>query len=128
MTMLYKEKTELIINAFYKVYNRLGYGFLERVYHNAFLIELRNIGFNVKSEYPIKVIYEGVEVGDYFADIIVDDCIIIENKAAETLREDHEYQLINYLKATEMEVGLLFNFGRMPSFKRKLFTNDRKDI
>ena len=126
--MLYKEKTELIINAFYKVYNRLGYGFLERVYHNAFLIELRNIGFNVKSEYPIKVIYEGVEVGDYFADIIVDDCIIIENKAAETLREDHEYQLINYLKATEMEVGLLFNFGRKPTFKRKLFTNDRKDF
>jgi GxxExxY protein len=126
--MLYKEKTELIINAFYKVYNRLGYGFLERVYHNAFLIELRNIGFNVKSEYPIKVIYEGVEVGDYFADIIVDDCIIIENKAAETLREDHEYQLINYLKATEMEVGLLFNFGRKPTFKRKLFTNNRKDF
>ena len=124
--MLYKEKTDLIINAFYKVYNRLGYGFLERVYHNAFLIELRVIGFDVKSEYPIRVTYEGVEVGEYYADIIVDNCIIIENKAAEILREEHEYQLINYLKATEMEVGLLFNFGKKPAFKRKFFTNDRK--
>lgn len=124
--MLYKEKTDLIINAFYKVYNRLGYGFLERVYHNAFLIELRVIGFDVKSEYPIRVTYEGVEVGEYYADIIIDNCIIIENKAAEILREEHEYQLINYLKATEMEVGLLFNFGKKPAFKRKFFTNDRK--
>ena len=124
--MLYKEKTDLIINAFYKVYNRLGYGFLERVYQNALIVELRNVGFNVKSEYPIKVTYEGVEVGVYYADIIVDNCIIIENKAAETLREEHEFQLINYLKATKMEVGLLFNFGKKPTFKRKYFTNDRK--
>ena len=124
--MLYKEKTDLIINAFYKVYNRLGYGFLERVYHNSFIVELQRNGFDIKSEYPIKVTYDGVEVGDYFADIIVDNCIIIEVKATEQLREEHECQLINYLKATEMEVGLLFNFGRMPSFKRKLFTNDRK--
>ena len=124
--MLYKEKTDLIINAFYKVYNRLGYGFLERVYHNSFIVELQKNGFDIKSEYPIKVTYEGVEVGDYFADIIVDNCIIIEVKATEQLREEHECQLINYLKATEMEVGLLFNFGRKPSFKRKLFTNDRK--
>lgn len=124
--MLYKEKTDLIINAFYKVYNRLGYGFLERVYHNSFIVELQKNGFDIKSEYPIKVTYEGVEVGDYFADIIVDNCIIIEVKATKMLQEEHECQLINYLKATEMEVGLLFNFGRMPSFKRKLFTNDRK--
>ena len=126
--MLYKEKTELIINAFYKVYNRLGYGFLERIYHNSFVHELQKNGFNIKSEYPIKVTYDGVLVGDYFADIIVDNCIIIEVKATEQLREEHECQLINYLKATEMEVGLLFNFGRKPTFKRKLFTNDRKDF
>lgn len=124
--MLYKEKTDLIINAFYKVYNRLGYGFLERVYHNSFIVELQKNGFDIKSEYPIKVTYDGVEVGDYFADIIIDNCIIIEVKATKMLQEEHECQLINYLKATEMEVGLLFNFGRMPSFKRKLFTNDRK--
>ncbi len=124
--MLYQEKTDLIINAFYKVYNKLGYGFAERVFHNAFVVELRSVGFNIKSEYPIKVTYDGVLVGDYFADIIVDNCIIIEVKATKMLQEEHECQLINYLKATEMEVGLLFNFGRMPSFKRKLFTNDRK--
>ena len=126
--MLYQEKTDLIINAFYKVYNRLGYGFLERIYHNSFVHELQKNGFNIKSEYPIKVTYDGVLVGDYFADIIVDNCIIIEVKATEQLREEHECQLINYLKATEMEVGLLFNFGRKPTFKRKLFTNDRKDF
>ena len=125
--MLYQEKTDLIINAFYKVYNRLGYGFLERVYHNAFFVELRSIGCQIKSEHPIKVHYEGIQVGEYYADIVVDDCIIIEVKATEALREEHEYQLINYLKATNMEVGMLFNFGRKPSFKRKFFTNDRKE-
>ncbi len=126
MNMLYEEKTELIIKAFYKVYNTLGYGFLEKVYHNAFLLELDNSGFDLKSQFPVKVNYEGEQVGEYYADIVVDDCIIIENKAAEALREEHEYQLINYLKATEMEVGLLFNFGKTPSFRRKYFTNERK--
>lgn len=104
----------------------MGYGFLEKVYHNALLIELEQIGLEVKSQYPINVFYEGNLVGEYYADIIVDDCIIIENKVAETLKEEHEFQLINYLKATELEVGLLLNFGKKPSFKRKYFTNDRK--
>ena len=81
--MLYQDKTDLIINAFYKVYNKLGYGFAERVFHNAFVVELRSVGFNIKSEQPIKVFYECVQVGEYFADIVVDDCIIIEVKAAE---------------------------------------------
>ena len=125
--MQYEEKTDLIIKAFFKVYNKLGYGFLEKVYHNAFLIELQNLGFDVKNQYPIEVYYEEQQVGEYYADIVVDNCIIIENKAAEALREEHEFQLINYLKATEMEVGLLFNFGKTPSFKRKYFTNDRKN-
>ena len=124
--MLYEDKTELIIKAFYKVYNTLGYGFLEKVYHNAMLIELDENGLDVKSQYPIKVFYEGNMVGEYYADIIVDDCIIIENKVADILKEEHEFQLINYLKATEIEVGLLLNFGKKPSFKRKYFTNDRK--
>jgi GxxExxY protein len=124
--MLYEDKTELIIKAFYKVYNSLGYGFLEKVYHNALLIELEEIGMEVKSQYPISVYYERNQVGEYYADIIVVECIIIENKVAETLKEEHEYQLINYLKATKIEVGLLLNFGKKPSFKRKYFTNDRK--
>ena len=126
--MLYEEKTKQIIQAFYAVYNKLGYGFLERVYQNALLIELRKLGFECKSECPVKVHYDGFQVGDYRADIIVDDCIIIENKAAEGIAEENEYQLINYLKATEIEVGLLLNFGKKPEFKRKIFTNDRKQL
>ncbi|MBW6498391.1 MAG: GxxExxY protein [Bacteroidales bacterium] len=124
--MLYQEKTQKIIQAFYKVYNSLGYGFLEKVYQNALLIELRRMGFKCESEVPVKVFYEGFQVGDYRADIIVDDCIIIENKAAEALAEENEFQLINYLKATNIEVGLLLNFGKKPEFKRKVFSNERK--
>lgn len=121
--MIYGDKTEKIIQAFYKVYNTLGYGFLEKVYQNALLIELRKMGFQCQSERPVKVFYNGIIVGDYRADIVVDNCIIIENKAAEVLMEEHEFQLINYLKATEIEVGLLLNFGKKPDFKRKIYTN-----
>ncbi len=124
--MLHEEKSKKIIQAFYKVYNTLGYGFLEKVYQNALLIELRKFGFECLSEVPISVFYQGFQVGDYRADIIVDNCIIIENKASETLAEENEFQLINYLKATDIEVGLLLNFGRTPEFKRKIFTNNRK--
>jgi GxxExxY protein len=74
----------------------------------------------------IKVFYNGQIIGEYFSDIIVNSCVIIELKAAEALCEEHEFQLINYLKATEIEVGLLLNFGKKPEFKRKLFTNDKK--
>jgi len=124
--MLFSEKTEKIIQAFYKVYNKLGYGFLEKVYHNALLIELRKVGFDCKSEYPITVFYDVFEVGYYKADILVDNCIIIEIKASEGLIEEYEFQLINYLKATELEIGLLLNFGKNPEFRRKIFTNDKK--
>ena len=126
--MLFEEKTKRIIQAFYKVYNNLGYGFLEKVYQNSLMLELRKSGFDCTSQGPIKVYYDGYQVGDYYADIIVDNCIILELKAAESLREEHEYQLINYLKATQIEVGLLLNFGKEPVFRRKIFTNDRKDI
>src|ERR1035437_1761586 len=128
MEYLHQDKTEKIIQAYYKVFNTLGFGFLEKVYHNAMLIELRRIGFECKSQYPIRVFYESLIVGDYFADIIVDDCIIIENKATEVLIEDHALQIINYLKATNIEVGLLLNFGKRPGFKRLIFTNDRKKL
>lgn len=128
MEYLQQDKTEKIIQAFFKVYNTLGYGFLEKVYQNALLIELRRMGFECKNQYPIRVFYEAIPIGDYFADIIVDDCIIIENKAAEALVEENEFQLINYLKATNIEVGLLLNFGKKPAFKRKIFTNDRKGL
>ncbi len=123
MTYLHQDITEKIIKAFYQVYNTLGYGFLERVYQKAMLIELRKLDFNCKEEYPVKVYYDEMQVGDYRADIIVDDKVIIENKASEALCEEHEYQLINYLKATDIEVGLLLNFGKKPAFRRKIFTN-----
>lgn len=88
------------------------------------IIELNKMGFECKEEYPVKVYYDEVRVGDYRADIIVENKVIIENKASETLCEEHEYQLINYLKATEIEIGLLLNFGKKPEFKRKIFTNN----
>jgi GxxExxY protein len=123
---LHRELTEKIIQAFYKVYNTLGYGFLEKVYHNALLIELGKMGLECESQFPIKVIYDNCQVGEYYADIIVEQSVIIENKASEILVEENEYQLINYLKATNIEVGLLLNFGKKPEIKRKIFTNDRK--
>jgi len=118
--------TEKILKAFYTVYNTLGYGFLEKVYENAMMLELQEMGFSCKQQQHIDVFYKTNKVGDYFADIIVEDKIIVELKAAEGIVEEHEYQLINYLKATEMEIGLLLNFGKKPQFRRKIFTNDRK--
>ena len=121
--MLHKDLSEKIIKAFYNVYNSLGYGFLENVYENAMLFELRKFGLDAQKQVSIKVYYEGELVGKYYADIIVEKTIIVELKAAESLCEEHEFQLINYLKATELEIGLLMNFGKTPQFKRKIFTN-----
>jgi len=125
--MIYQEKTSLILKSFYKVYNTLGYGFLEKVYENALFLEMTRMGLNCRRQLPITVFYNGEEVGNYFADIIVDGDIIIELKAAESLCEEHDHQLINYLKATNIEVGLLLNFGLKPEFRRKVFSNDRKN-
>src|SRR5690606_1521607 len=121
--MLHSDITGKILEAFYKVYNTLGYGFLESVYEKAMLIELQKFGLFVERQKRIKVYYEGIQVGDYFADLIVNNCIIIELKAAGNIHSEHEFQLLNYLKATEIEVGLLLNFGKRPEFKRKIFTN-----
>ncbi|MEW5957663.1 MAG: GxxExxY protein [Chloroflexota bacterium] len=126
--MVYKHTgiTEKIISAFYQVYNTLGYGFLEKVYRNAMTIELRQLGLAVMPEAPISVYYQGEVVGEYFADLLVAEAVIVELKAARQLAEEYEAQLLNYLKATPYEVGLLFNFGPKPEFKRKAFDNDRK--
>lgn len=121
----HSEITKRIIKAFYTVYNTLGYGFLEKVYENALLIELAEMDLSVKKQEPIKVYYEEKEVGLYFADFIVEECVIVELKAAESLCEEHELQLINYLKATEIEVGLLLNFGKTPGFRRKVFSSKK---
>jgi GxxExxY protein len=126
--MINQEKTSRILKCYFKVYNTLGFGFLEKVYENAMLLELARIGLNCRRQVPITVFYEGIEVGNYFADIIVDNEIIIELKAADYLVEEHDHQLINYLKATNIEVGLLLNFGTEPQFRRKVFSNERKKI
>ena len=128
MNLLHKDTTDIILKSFYKVYNNLGYGFLEKVYENALLYELRNQGLDCEKQKPIKVYYEQIQVGEYYADIIVNECIILELKAAESIAEEHEFQLINYLKATEIEIGLLLNFGKNPEFKRKIFTNKKKSV
>ena len=121
---LHKELTSQIIKCFYTVYNKLGYGFLEKVYENALKIELQNNGLFVEKQKSIKVYYENQIVGEYFADLVIDNKIIVELKASETLCEEHEYQLINYLKATNIEIGLLLNFGKKPEIRRKIFTNE----
>ncbi len=127
MEFLHSDITKLIIKAFYNVYNKLGFGFLEKVYENSMLIELRKYGLQVEKQKPIKVYYNEILVGEYFADIIVNNCVIIELKALENLCDAHEAQLVNYLKATEIEVGLLLNFGKEPQHKRRVFTNDLKN-
>ena len=123
---LHAEVTEKIIGAFYKVFNVLGHGFLEKVYEKAMMVELKKMGLNAQRQVPIKVYQEGEVVGDYKADIIVVEKVIVELKAAEMLRLKDEAQLLNYLKATEIEVGLLLNFGVKAELKRKIFTNDKK--
>ena len=118
--------TEGIIKVFYKVYNTLGYGFLEKVYVNAIVIELVNAGIECVAQAPIKATYAGHVVGEYFADILVDNKVIVEIKAARQLSAEHEAQLLNYLKATDIEVGILLNFGTRPEVKRKILDNYRK--
>jgi GxxExxY protein len=128
MPLQLQELTDKILRIYYKVYNELGYGFLEKVYHNALLIELNQNGLNYESKKQLKVYYSGHEVGEYYPDIIINNSIILEIKASEILAYENECQLINYLRSTEIEIGLLLNFGKKPEFKRKYFTNDRKKI
>ena len=125
-SILHKELTGSILKLFYEVYNELGYGFLEKVYQNALYNELKNNGFDVESQKQIKVYYKNVEVGEYYADLIVNDKVILELKATEVITEAHEFQLLNYLKSTNIDEGLLLNFGKKPEFCRKVFQNYRK--
>ena len=121
-----KERSEKIIKAFYNVYNVLGYGFLEQVYENALMVELERLGLSGKAQWPIEVFYTGKTVGNYFSDILVEGSIIVEIKAVKKLVLEHEAQLLNYLKATQIEVGLLLNFGPKPEVIRKAYDNSRK--
>jgi GxxExxY protein len=125
MTYKHSDLTSAIIGAFYDVYNELGYGFLEKVYENALVYELAKRGLNVHQQMPIKVYYDDQLVGQYFADLLVSDAVIVELKAAEAIAEEHEAQLLNYLKATEIDVGLILNFGPKPQVMRKVFETAR---
>ena len=121
--MKHKELTAKIIECAYKVHNTLGFGFLETVYQNSFLIELIKVGLRAEKEKKIQVYYDNQLVGDYMADIIVEDKVILELKSVKDLHPAHEAQLINYLKATGLEVGLLINFGESVEIKRKVFSH-----
>ncbi len=122
----HSEVTELVIKAFYNVYNKLGYGFLEKVYEKALGIECKKLGLNCLFQCPIEVFYDNEVVGFYISDMIVNQFVIVEIKAAAAITAEHEIQLVNYLKATEIEVGLLLNFGKKPEFKRKVFSSEYK--
>ena len=118
--------TDRVLKAFYAVYNGLGYGFLEKVYERAMVIELRKAGVQVVPQAEIVVLYDGQAVGEYQADLLVEDAVLVEVKATASLAPEHEAQLLNYLKATRYEVGLLLNFGPKPQVKRKVYDNERK--
>ncbi len=126
MLVKHAELTEKIIAAFYAVYNTLGTGFLEKVYRNALALELTKRGLDAQIEVPIRVYYDGVEVGEYFADLVVQKCVLVELKAVEKVSGEHEAQLLHYLRATDYEVGLLLNFGPEPLVRRKVLDAARK--
>jgi GxxExxY protein len=128
MTYLHEPLTAPIIECFYTVYNELGCGFLESVYEVALMIELGGHGLNASRQIPINVHYHEHVVGRFVADILVERLVMLEIKAAEHVSQAHEAQLINYLRATDIEVGLLLNFGQSPQIRRKIFTNDRKRL
>src|SRR5512138_863309 len=126
MEYLHQDLTEKIIKVFYEVYSELGFGFLEKVYQKSMTLALEQSGLTCKCEVKIKVSFRGQVVGEYYSDIVVNDCVILELKACESLAPGHETQLLNYLRSTNIEIGLLLNFGSKPEIKRKIFTNDWK--
>ena len=115
--------TDKILGVFYEVYNELGHGFLESVYHRSLVFALGSVGLDARSHVAIPVWFRGQRVGQFEADILVENCVLLELKAVRTLDQSHRVQLLNYLRATEIEVGLLLNFGERPEFKRLLFEN-----
>ena len=124
--MLHKALTDKIIKAFFTVYDTLGYGFEENIYQNALVIELQEAGLSASQQHNIPVFYRGQAVGDHVADLLVEDVVVVELMAIETLREEHRVRILNSLKASDREIGLLLNFGVKPEFRRLAFPKDRK--
>ncbi|TRX40498.1 GxxExxY protein [Flavobacterium restrictum] len=124
--LMHKSITDAVLKVYYEVYNELGYGFLEKVYQNAMYFQLKSLGYRVEAQKQIKVYYKKQLVGEYYSDLLVEEKVIVELKATEILLNVRLAQLMNYLKATPIEVGMLLNFGEEPEFKRVIYTNDRK--
>lgn len=122
----HSDLTKLILQAFFRLHTDLGYGFSEKVYENSLAILLRELGMKVQQQVPIHVYYHGQAVGEYIADMLVNDIVILELKAVSKINEDHAAQLLNYLKATDIEVGLVLNFGQIAEFRRRVYDNRRK--
>jgi GxxExxY protein len=123
-----RELTEQIIGIFFDVYNELGYGFMESVYEEGLALALQQAGLAVERQVGMKVWFRGTRIGEFRADLIVNDAVVLEIKAARVFGPSHEAQLLNYLRCSEMEVGLLLNFGPKPQFRRLAFANERKGI
>ena len=127
--LLHSELTEKILGVYYDVYNEIGHGFLESVYNNCMFLALTKAGLSVRREVPVPVYFRGQDVGQFKADLVVEGCVLIELKAVQSLDRSHEAQVMNYLRATELEVGLLLNFGSpKPQFRRIVFENSNKKI
>src|SRR6185312_9542453 len=124
--MKHEALTEKLIQVFYIVYNTLGYGFLESIYQKAYCVELARHQLRFAQQFPIEVFYQEVSIGEFRADLVVESAVLVELKAARTFEAAHEKQVLNYLKATKLEVGLLFNFGPHPQFRRLILDNERK--
>jgi GxxExxY protein len=126
MELIHGETTGPLIDLFFYVYKTLGFGFLERVYMNSMAVAGKRMGLDIQMHYPIQVRFNGTVVGNYVADLLVNNAVIAELKTVSILTPQHEAQLLNYLKATEFEVGILFNFGPNARYKRMVFENSRK--
>lgn len=126
--LLHQALTDDILEFFYEVYNELGLGFIEKVYQNALFLELQSRGYKVVAQQRCAVYYKSRVVGEFFSDIVVNDVVILELKAVESIHPDHVRQLMNYLRATPIEVGLLLNFGKDPEFVRKVYFNEQKKL
>jgi hypothetical protein len=128
MEMKHRDLTDKIIGIFYEVYNELGHGFLESVYEKAMVIALKEKGVLVEQQVEIPVWFHRQRAGTFFADILAGNIVIVELKAVRALDSSHEAQLLNYLRATNIEIGLLLNFGLRPEIKRRIYDNPRKQI
>jgi GxxExxY protein len=124
--MILEKTTQQILINFFQVYNELGTGFLESTYRESLRIALDEMGLHAEREVPISVLFRGKVAGRYYADLVVENCVILEVKVARSIVREHETQLLHYLRASSIEVGLLLNFGPSPQFKRLVWSNERK--